>query len=213
MQVRIHGVTIVTEEDHRLACALQEKLEERLAENEAVTQPAVTAGHKAHQAALAVRAYFCGPLEAGKKLLKRKIGDYREERDRKAAEDARQRQLLAAKQQEDERMARAEVLAAAGREQAALDLLAQEPEPVAISVQAPKLPSYGVVPQKRWSAELSHPQGSMAALDALILWVAADVRTRRGYLLANGPALNRAAVTAKSADLGIPGVRGVSKNV
>jgi hypothetical protein len=206
MQSRIQGVEILTDDDEKLACDLETTIDGRLKKNTAVTQAAVTKGHESHKAALAVQAYFCRPLEVGKRLLRAKIGTYREERARRLQEEARRRQLAAAKQEEEERLARAEVLVAHGREEAAMELLAQEPEPVAITVQAPKVPSYGVVTQKRWGAELYD-------MGALIAWVALDVKARSCYLMVNGPNLNRQAVIMKAVDIGIMGVRGVSKNV
>lgn len=197
LEARCASLMIVTSDDHDAACELERQLDKWLKKAKTVTQKAVDDGLAAHRSALEVQRFFCNPAEAGKRLLRPKIGAWRDEQRRLEAEGARELRLAQLKIEEEQRLQRAIALEAKGQARAAEAVLSAPP-PAPIAIPQQKIATGGVAPSKRWSAAVTN-------FSALIAWVAEDITGRQQYLLENGPNLNRAAVSMKDA-LNIPGV-------
>lgn len=209
LEARVVSLEISSDPACAAACALEKEIAEQLEHNRKKTQDAVDAGLAAHRAALATQKAFCEPLEAARRLLKQKIGAYREEQRRLAALETERRRLAAAQNAEDEALDRAATLERLGRTDEAERALARPSVAPVVAVEKPA--SNGVSIRTVWSAEIYD-------LPSLIRWAAEDPDTRGCYLLPNGPVLNAQARALKGSmnppegkKGPFPGVRAVSR--
>ncbi len=156
--------------------------------------PVVKAAHAAHKAATTQKNELEAPLKEAERLVKTKIGDYEDEQERLAAEEARrlreeearlererqQREAAArreAQQREVAALRKAEELEAAGKNEeaaAALEVAtapAPEPEPEPERLPAPPpRPApravQGVSSRKVWKTEVTDPMALIRAVAA-----------------------------------------------
>ena len=184
----------------------------------ATFDPMIEKAHQAHKEALAQKAKFVRPLENAEKTLKGKMADWyraeqaRAEAERKAAEEARSRELAEQRRKADEAMAQAmaereaeiEAALASGdvdkaEEIGSKPVMVEVPGspviPVFEKYEAPKIA--GVSARKKYRAVVT----DFAAL----VQAAATNPNLLGYLQVNQAALDSIAMTTKGTAI-IPGV-------
>jgi hypothetical protein len=189
-------LVIVSEADYRNADRFGRAAKALLAEIDAAFDPIIEQAHKAHKTAIEQKKKQAAPVEAVKRIVAGKMGEWYRAEQARIAEERRKAEAEARRKADEEALRVAEELAAAGMTEAADVALC---EPVVERVVVEEAPKFeGVSYRETWSAEILD-------FDALIRAVAAG-EASSAYLLPNTSALNADARTHKSA-LRVPGVR------
>lgn len=162
--------------------------------------------HQAHKDMVDQEKKILEPLQEALGILSQKCIAFKQEQERKAAEEQKRLADLAAKEAEELKINEAIEAEKAGDQKLATAILSEPVETPVIRV-APSLAKVsGAGTQKRYKAEVT-------SLAALVKYVASKCDEDPGvlcYLEAAMPALNREAVTKKDL-LKIPGVRAVGE--
>ena len=163
--------------------------------------PVIKAAHDAHKAALKAKADQYKPVEEASQVINAKMKSWWRAEQARVAEEQRKADELAKKKAEDEALANAEMLEAAGMNEAAMEAVDAPVVIERVDVKAP-VKAVGARYALLYSAEV-------VDLLALVKAVAAGTQPL-AYLEANLPALNAAARTQKDA-MRIDGVKVVAK--
>jgi len=119
--------------------------------------PIIAKAHAAHKEAISKRDEQLKPIRAGLEKLKRVIGIYRDEQERKMKEERARLEAETRRQEEEHRLAVALEVEAAGN-QAEADAIMAEPVSVApVFVQAPVPKVDGVVFREVWKFRITDP--------------------------------------------------------
>lgn len=124
---------------------------------DAIFDPIIAAGLKAHRTALAQKRIVTDPLDRAEKTIKKGISSYMAEVKRRKAEEQRKADELARKQAEEERLAAALRMEEAGNVEAA-DAILEAPvvTPVIVRSEKPVMPK-GLSSRTIWKARVTDP--------------------------------------------------------
>lgn len=147
------AIVIKTDDDFLMAGEFLKGLKSLEKEIKATFDPVVKAAHEAHKAAKAARDRHYVPLKEAESIVKPKIGEYKDEQDRKAAEARRKAEDEARKKAEEEQLKEAEAAEKSGKKEEA-EAIINEPVKVApVVVKAPPKIK-GVSMRKAYSADV-----------------------------------------------------------
>jgi hypothetical protein len=209
--IKARSITIIDAETYKRAGELKVGIRDLIKKIEAAHKPNIDRWKNGWEAAKADREAQTKPLSDAMAILNKGLDDYldKEEAARKRREkEAREAEV---RRQEQTRAQTAVTQLAAGNTQAAAEIFEKPVEAPVVTFQRDVPKVEGLKVSMRWSAEVFD-------LPALVLYLADRLRKDEAfkvelpnYLTANLVVLNRKAVDAKKEDLGIPGVKGVSK--
>lgn len=161
--------------------------------------PPIAAAHAAHKSILDAKKKVEAPLVEAEGTIKRSMGTWAQEEERKRREAQHQAEAAARKEAEDRRLDAAEALERAGMAAEAEAVVSRPVEVKAAPIESAVPKVAGIGTREMWKTELLD-------LDALIRWVALEPASRRGCLLANPSYLTMLARDQKEA-FNVPGVR------
>lgn len=164
--------------------------------------PLIEANRKAWKLALAKKAEYYDPIEAGTKGLKSLMQVYDAEQERIRLAEERRLQEEARKQEEERRLQEAIEAEKSGNKEEAEEIITAPIETPVVTVQRSTPKVVGVSFSVRWSAEVVNLMELVKAV--------ADGKANIEYLQANTVTLNRVAIALKS-NMDVPGVKAVSK--
>lgn len=197
-------IVIRGDADYQAAAGwLRERVKAVLAQADAVFDPIISSAHATWKKALAQKAVVVGPIEEAERIVKGAIAAYLREQGRLRLEAQKAAEASARKLAEDEALARASALEAAGRPVEAAAVLDRPLAVMPVSVAAP--------PRAEGVSRRTNYRAQVIDLKALVRHVAAHPE-HSNLLLPNGPALNQLAKSLKG-DLAIPGVKVVAEDV
>lgn len=172
--------------------------------------PLCDQAHKVHKGLTALRSDALASWDRARAIVNNKLDDYEREERRKAQEEQRRLEAQAAKEAQDRRIEEA-ILAEESGDKRAAEAILNEPAmpPPVIHVPTQTAKVEGVVPQTRWSAEITDPAAFVLKYLAAHPEETAMIQRAAEACL---PVLNERARSQREA-LSIPGVRAVSETV
>lgn len=149
---QVNAITVASKEDDERASEFVKEVMEKKKQVEEFFRPLVNRAREAYDGLVQEREKFLGPLETARKMLKLKIGTYRDEQDRiKRVEEAR-RAAEEKRRLEQEALERAAALEKAGQGKLAEKVVQQaiKAPPPKVFVESKVAKHTGVAVRKVW---------------------------------------------------------------
>ena len=145
--------------------------------------PAIEHAHRAHKSLTTLRAKLTGPYEEAEQIVQRRALTWRQDEERRAAQQAREREAEQRRLEDERRLSEAQAAQDSGQPELADAILEAPAAPVVIEA-APDVPAIPGVSRRR-----APMRAELVDLRVLARW-ASDQPDPAPFVLANMPALS-----------------------